>query len=281
MPAIPSDSHEHGDAVSHDAAPTTTQRRHFIGQLVGGAAAIAASACTRAVPAQAVAPAQAPAGAPAGKAPAPIAADSANHGATAAASGAAPAAHHDWDLSWTTRVATAATHKQVFDAPEIADGTSLHQLRMFYVNYKEVYNSADADLGAILVVRHIAIPMVLNDAMWAKYPFIARKAKLKDPTTNEWALRNPFLNARKDDKYSLIWPDGGLDTLIGRGAIVLGCNMALGGFAQQTANKTKQSGDVVKKEFTDNLVPGVTLVPSGIFGVIRAEQAGCSYIRAT
>ncbi len=112
-------------------------------------------------------------------------------------------------------------------------------------------------------------------------PFIGRKTKLKDPTTNEWALRNPFLNAKKDDKYSLIWPDGGLDTLIGRGAIVLGCNMALGGFAQQTAKKTKQSSDDVKKEFTDNLVPGVTLVPSGIFGVIRAEQAGCSYIRAT
>jgi hypothetical protein len=277
MPVMPSDPRESSDAFTSDAAPAPTQRRHFIGQLVGGAAAIAATACTRAVPAQAVAPAQAPTG----SAPAHTAADSANHGATAAASSAAPAAHHDWDLSWTTRVASAATHKQVFDAPEIADGTSLHQLRMFYVNYKEVYNSADADLGAILVVRHIAIPMVLNDAMWAKYPFIARKAKLKDPTTNEWALRNPFLNARKDDKYSLIWPDGGLDTLIGRGAIVLACNMALGGFAQQTATKTKQSGDVVKKEFTDNLVPGVTLVPSGIFGVIRAEQAGCSYIRAT
>ncbi len=89
--------------------------------------------------------------------------------------GTAPAAHHDWDLSWTTRVATATTHKQVFDAPEIADGTGLHQLRMFYVNYKEVYNSADADLGAILVVRHIAIPMVLNDAMWAKYRSSAGK----------------------------------------------------------------------------------------------------------
>ncbi len=35
------------------------------------------------------------------------------------------------------------------------------------------------------------------------------------------------------------------------------------------------------KELTDGLVPGVTLVPSGIFGVIRAEQAGCAYIRAS
>ena len=152
---------------------------------------------------------------------------------------------------------------------------------MFYVNYKEVYNSADADLAAVIVFRHVAIPMVLGDAVWAHYPFLGKKGtKLKDPTTNEWALRNPFLNAKKDDKYALIWPDGGLDTLIGRGTIVLACNLALGGFAGQIAKKTQQAQDVVMKELTDALVPGVTLVPSGIFGVIRAEQAGCAYIRA-
>jgi hypothetical protein len=279
MPVLPSDPRELSDTVTSDAATTPTQRRHFIGQLVGGAAVIAASACTRAVPAQAVAPAQAPAGsAPAQSA----AADSANHGATAGASAPAPAAHHTWDLTWTTRVEHATTHRQVFDSPEIADGTALHMTRMFYVNYKELYNSADADLAAVIVFRHIAIPAVLNDAVWAHYPFLGKETtKLKDPTTNEWTVRNPFLNLKKDDKYALVWTDGGLDALIGRGTIVLACNLALTGFAGRVAKKTKQADDVVLKEFTDNLVPGVTLVPSGIFGVIRAEQAGCSYIRAT
>jgi len=105
-------------AVAPDDAPAPTQRRHFIGQLVGGAAAIAAGACTRAVPAQAVAPAQAPAGTAPSHA---AAADSANHTASAAA---ATTAHHSWDLSWTDRLARATTHKQVFDAPEIAEGTA-------------------------------------------------------------------------------------------------------------------------------------------------------------
>jgi intracellular sulfur oxidation DsrE/DsrF family protein len=263
---MPSDPLDPTALTTPDDAPPLTQRRQFIGQLVGGAAAIAAGACTRAVPAQTVAPAQAPAG-------------SAPPNATAAGTATA---HRSWDLSWTTRVASATTHKQVFDSPEIAEGTALHQARMFFVNYKDVYNSADADLGAVIVVRHIAIPMVLGDAVWAHYPFLGKKVtKLKDPTTNEWALRNPFLNAKKDDKYALIWPDGGLDTLIGRGTIVLACNLALTGFASQIAKKTQQADDVVLKELTDGLVPGVTLVPSGIFGVIRAEQAGCAYIRAS
>ena len=172
-------------------------------------------------------------------------------------------------------------HKQVFDAPEIAEGTALHMARMFYVNYKDVYSTPESDLRAVIVVRHEAIPMVLGDAAWAHYPFIGKKAKLKDPTTGEWTRRNPFLNAKENDKYALIWSDGGLDNLIKRGAIVLACNLAFGGFAGQVAEQTKQTKDAVHTEFESALVPGVTLVPSGIFGVIRAEQGGCAYIRAT
>jgi hypothetical protein len=197
---------------------------------------------------------------------------------------AAPApkpATHTWDLAWTDRLATGA-HRQVFDAPEISEGTVLHQARMFYVNYKEVYNTADGDLRAVLVFRHMAIPMVLGDAAWARYPVIGKKyTKLKDPTTNEWAERNPFLNAKPDDKYAMIWPDGGLDSLIARGAIVLACNMAFSGFADRLATRLNQPKDQVHQELTAALVPGTTLVPSGIFGVIRAEQGGCAYIRAT
>jgi hypothetical protein len=226
-----------------------TERRQFIGQLVGSAAALATTACASLAPAQAVAPTPKP-------------------------------ADPKWDLSWTDRLAT-GVHRQVFDAPEIAEGTVLDQARMFYVNYKEVYNTTDADLRAVLVVRHVAIPMVLGDAVWDHYPFIAKQAKLKDPTTNESARRNPFINAKESDKYALIWPDGGLDALMARGAIVLACNMAFTGFAARIAVRTKQPKDTVHQEFTAALLPGVTLVPSGIFGVIRAEQGGCAYIRAT
>ncbi|HTD61659.1 MAG TPA: hypothetical protein VK679_13495 [Gemmatimonadaceae bacterium] len=230
----------------------TTQRRQFLGQLVGGAASLVATACATVVPAQSAAPT-----------PAPKPVDP------------------KWDLAWTDRLSS-GTHKQVFDAPEIADGTALHQARMFYVNYKDVYSTPETDLRAVLVFRHESIPVVLGDAAWAHYPFIGKKVtKLKDPTTGEWAQRNPFLNAKKDDKYALIWPDGGLDALIARGAIVLACNLAFGGFAGQIAERTKQPKDAVHAELQAALVPGVTLVPSGIFGVIRAEQGGCAYIRAT
>jgi hypothetical protein len=231
-----------------------TERRQFIGQLVGSAAALATTAC----------------------------ASAAAHAAVPVAPVAPPAKPADpkWDLSWTDRLAT-GVHRQVFDAPEIAEGTVLDQARMFYVNYKEVYSTTDADLRAVLVVRHRAIPIILGDAVWDHYPFIAKEAKLKDPTSGEPARRNPFLNAKESDKYGLVWSDGGLDALIARGAIVLACNMAFTGWAGRIATRTKQPKDTVHQEFTAALIPGVTLVPSGIFGVIRAEQGGCAYIRAT
>jgi hypothetical protein len=252
----------------NDVLPEDGDRRQFIGHLMVGAAALAAASCTKPqVSAQSPAPKPAPAG-------------------VATASAADTAAHHAappppvWDLSWTDRLT--GQHRQVFDAPEIADATVLHQARMFYVNYHEVYNLSDADLRAVLVIRHEALPMVLGDAVWEHYDFIGKKiTKLKDPTTGEWARRNPFLNAKPGDTHALIWPDGGLDALIARGAIVLACNMAFNGFANTVATRTKQQAETVRAEFKAALVPGVTLVPSGIFGVIRAEQGGCSYLRAT
>jgi hypothetical protein len=259
-----------GEPSLGDKLPGAGERRQFIGQLVAGAAALAAASCTRAgvaAPAAAPTPAPPPGGA------------TAAHTPDAAAQKPAPA-HPTWDLTWTDRLT--GKHRQVFDAPEIASGTVLHQARMFYVNYKEVYSLPDTDLRAVLVIRHEALPMVLGDAVWNHYDFIGKKiTKLKDPTTGEWARRNPFLNAKKDDKYTLIWPDGDFESLIARGAIVLACNMAFNGFAHVVATRTKQKPETVHDEFKAALVPGVTLVPSGIFGVIRAEEGGCSYLRAT
>jgi hypothetical protein len=205
--------------------------------------------------------------------------------AESVASIAHAATHNDvpdptWDLSWTERLT--GEHRHVFDGPQLSDGMVLHHARLFYVQFGEVYKLTDADLRAVIVIRHHAIPMAVGDAVWERYDFIGKKmTKLKDPTTGEWARRNPFLNAKQGDKYSLVWPDGGLDALIKRGAIVLACNMAFGRLIGQIAKQTKQQDEAVRAELTANLVPGVTLVPSGIFGVIRAEEGGCHYIRAT
>lgn len=181
-----------------------------------------------------------------------------------------------WDLSWVEKLT--AAHRQVFDSPAIADGEALNKAGLYLGNFHEVYGTSDSDINVVIVIRHKGIPMALGNDAWARYDYLADQTKLKDPTTGKNAKRNPFLGVLPNDKYALTDPSSSLDTLIKRGAIVLCCNLALGGAAEMIADKTKQPVDTVSAELKRSLVSGVTLVPSGIFGVTRAEEAGCHYM---
>jgi len=236
--------------------PSTAPRRGFLAQLATAVAGVAAGALVR--PARALAATM-----PNGRVPADTSAGR----------------NTRWDLSWVDRIT--APHRQVFDSPQIQDGAALSKASLFLAGYHEVYGTADADVNVVIVIRHRAIAMALASSVWARYDFIGDQTKLKDPTTGRTAKRNPFLGVTDTDKYALIEPDASLDALIAHGAIVLACNLALGGFAYQIADKTKQPVDSVKAELAHGLVPGATLVPSGVFGVARAEEAGCHYMSLT
>jgi intracellular sulfur oxidation DsrE/DsrF family protein len=251
-----------------DPLAHVTPRRGFLGRLAAAGAAFAGvGVAARSLGAQAPAPASA---------------------TTSAAPPPAPRAGAAWDLSWVDRVR--GTHRQLFDAPELAEATVLHQARTWMAGFAEVYGTKDADMSAVLVIRHAAIPMVLNDALWdrtrvAKALSEAEEGKvvLRDPATGELARRNPFLNAnvKPGDRYSMLWPDGGLDSLIARGAIVLACNLALRRAVSLVQRADRVSADEARRTVLANLVPGVVVMPSGIFAVARAQEAGCQYIRAT
>jgi len=186
----------------------------------------------------------------------------------------------DWDMTWVERVT--GTYRMVFDAPEIAEGTVLHQARVYRSGYSEVHGTKDADTTAVLVIRHAAIPIVANDRLWDELE-LGKKFKVKDAETGKDARRNPFLNANvpRGAKHALIWPDGGLDTLIERGSIALACNLALFRLVSMIAKHDRIENQAARQKALGNLVPGVIVQPSGIFAVARAEAAGCDYIRAT
>ena len=236
--------------------PSAPPRRGFLAQLATAVVGVAAGALAR---------------------PARAAAAAMPNGPVRADTSATP--NTRWDLSWVDKIT--APHRQVFDSPQIQDGEALGKASLFLAGFHEVYGTADADVNIVIVVRHRAIPMALGNEVWARYDFIADKTKLKDPTTGQNAKRNPFIGVKDTDKYAVIDPESSLDALVARGAIVLVCNLALGGLAYQIADKTKQPVDAIKAELARGLVPGATLVPSGIFGVTRAEEAGCHYMSLT
>lgn len=229
-----------------DAAPTP--RREFFGQLATVAAALTAAACVS----------------PAGAAQ-----------AVAAPSPTTPRAPITWDDAWTGRIT--GKHRGVFDAPEMADGTVIGNAWAWMKALKEVHALSDADMSAVLVIRHAAIPMAMDDAYWEKYD-LGKANKVKDPTTKKWAKRNPFWGPDSNDRGSAPFT---LESLNARGCILMGCNLAAMGMAGELAEKLKQPVDDMRAEVTAHLIPGLTLAPNGVFAVMRAQEAGCTYIRST
>jgi hypothetical protein len=179
-----------------------------------------------------------------------------------------------WDMSWLNRIRK--PRRMAFDTREIMAGASLGWVQGYLMGAAEVYGSNDDD-ATVLILAHRAVPIGLGDDMWTRMNW-GETEKLKDPTTGEPTKRNPFISYKTGDKFSMVGADGGLDTLITKGTVVLACNMAFTGMVNMLANKEKISRDEARKAALAALVPGVILMPNGIFAAGAAQNAGCGVL---
>ncbi|MES2179649.1 MAG: hypothetical protein V4550_17450 [Gemmatimonadota bacterium] len=196
--------------------------------------------------------------------------------ATAASAGTtAPSAKGNWDMSWTSKL---GRYRTAYDSPEIYSGAALAYAGAAMAGYTQV-GVPETDVTPVLILRHAASVMVLNDAMWERLA-LSDNNKLKDPTTGEPTKRNPFINYAKGDKHSMVGADGGLDALIRRGAVALACNNALTGVAYMLRKKEPAlTPETALAELRANVLPGCYVMPNGIFAVSAAQDAGCHYMR--
>ena len=90
---------------------------------------------------------------------------------------------------WVARIN--GKHKQVFDCTTSNMGFGAAFGLNFIDSMKEAQKLTDKDVTAVVVFRHISMPLMLNDSMWAKYK-IGEMLDVKDPKTNAPATRNIF-----------------------------------------------------------------------------------------
>ena len=162
-----------------------------------------------------------------------------------------------------------AKHKQLVDAYEPNDGWPLG----FTHTFLATATPAGGTHGSVLVLRHLAMPIALNDAMWAKYK-IGEAFKVTDPATKNTAVKNPFL---KPPAGALLADDMSIDRLLARGVFVGACNVALNVLSGMLAGNAGVTKDVAAKEWMAAVLPGITVIPSGTWGVNRAQEKGCTY----
>jgi hypothetical protein len=185
-------------------------------------------------------------------------------------------ARGDWDLSWMQLVGS-ATDRAVFDWPNfnVTDDIALQIAARFLDNCAAAYPAGTYKAIAVMNARTVAIAAGMTDAAWARYS-LGAEYNVIDPATKAQAVRNPFWNRAPET------PANGTPTLqelVQRGAIILVCDFAMGHLSTRLAAKANRSADDVHRDLRQSLVPGAYLVPSGIFGLSRAQNSGCAFIR--
>ncbi len=223
----------------------TTHRRGFIRTILGGAAAFGLSSIVSPLKTQAQ-PAR-----PAG-------------GSTAPLVGSEEAE------KWFSQM-EGKKHKMVFDMCKHNNGGPLSWALTLMDTYNDM-EIPDKDLSVVIILRYAGGSLALADPLWEKYGF-GKRVELKDPETKEITLRNIFAKCKTED-------DDCFELFQKRGGMIAVCKKGLEHSAESLAESLKLDKEVVKKEFLDNVLPGIQLMPTGIWALNRAQELGCNFCSA-
>ena len=156
-------------------------------------------------------------------------------------------------------------HKQLFDVYTINTG--------FPLGFVNNFITPNESATAVMVFRHQGLPYALNSMIWEKYK-VGETFKIMDPETKGPAVKNPWFEPKPGVLGN---PQAALDRLAARGTVMGACGVALRGQSGRLASNAGVTAEEALKEFTANLISGVTVLPSGTWGVNRAQEAGCTY----
>jgi hypothetical protein len=188
---------------------------------------------------------------------------------------ALPRSTEKWDTSWIDALKT-ATYHAVIDANVLEEGYAPDLANGLLLDFREVHGAEEKDVRIVIVARRGGTPLVFGDATWERLP-VGEDTKMNDRSTNAPYRRNPFYRPRSGAS-----PESSatkLENLQKRGVILLVCNIALTNWSRGLAEKTKRGADDVYREVRADLVPGTIVMPSGVFAIMRAQNASCAYMR--
>ena len=149
----------------------------------------------------------------------------------------------------------------MFDCPQISEGAALLRALIWIKQYGEVYGAPASEMNAVIVVRHAAIAMIMDDEFWDHHK-LGRELKITDPKTRAPIARNPFFGPTPFADL----PAGLADDALGRAlkvGTILACNLAFQDMVE-TVKKQAKVDDIKAREMAlRHVVPGVRLQPRG------------------
>lgn len=192
--------------------------------------------------------------------------------------GAGATAQAAWDTGWGSRLN--GRLKTVFDVPAVESGFPVWRASIWSGQYEQILGVPPRDTSTALVLRHDAIILAMQQTFWDRFG-IGKANAVMHPLTGQPTDKNPALMGAAEgvpEPYS----NFALDKFMARGGVALACNLALQfevvPLIQKADNLTEAEANARARAM---LVPGVILQPSGMFAVIRAQEVGAFYFRAS
>jgi hypothetical protein len=168
-------------------------------------------------------------------------------------------------------------HRMIFDVTKPNSLFPFAWPRVFLLTNQGT-GTAQSDCNVVVVLRHEWIPYAFNNDMWAKYKF-GEVFKANDPSNNQPSVRNPFWKPGKGDfKIPGLGPvEIGINELQDSGVMFCVCDVAMTVYSAAIAEGMKLDAAEVKKDWMTGLLPGIEVMPSGVWAVGRAQEHGCTY----
>lgn len=180
------------------------------------------------------------------------------------------------------------SHRVVYDATRPHEVMPFAWPRVFLLT-NAATGTPETDCGVVVVLRHDAIPYAFKDKMWEKYNFaeVFKAGELgpgfqaADAATAA-KTRNPFWNPKPGDfKVPGIGPvQIGINELQISGVLFCVCHAAMTVYSAVISEKMGMKQEDVMKEWTNNVIDGIQIVPSGVWALGRAQEHKCAYIFA-
>jgi hypothetical protein len=179
-------------------------------------------------------------------------------------------------------------HRVVYDATRPHEIFPFAWPRVFLIT-NAATGTPEEDCGVVVILRHAAICYAFKDNIWAKYNFgevfgageIGPAFQAADAKTAV-KTRNPFYMTKPGD-FAIpgFGPVAiGIPELQSSGVMFCVCGAAMTVYSTVIAGKMGLKQEDVIKEWKDALIPGIQIVPSGVWAAGRAQEHGCQYIFA-
>lgn len=184
-----------------------------------------------------------------------------------------------WDFSWTAKL-KGKKYKACFDCAEIESGYGVWRAGMWEGQYHAALGAKPGETATVLVLRHTALVLGFQQDFWDSYK-IGADDKVTHPITQQSTDKNPALLSSTRNEIPAQFDAFALPNFISKSGVVLACNVALEFFSAALATKAGISVDEARKRAVAAMIPGVTLMPSGVFACVKAQEEGCHYVRAS